>query len=894
MKKLISLFIATIMFAAFALPSFAGSGFSDVEDGRWSASSIEYAVKNGYMKGVGAGRFDPEGSLTRAMVATVLWRREGSPAPTAPSGFTDVPDGEWYTDAVAWAKETGVVKGLSETEFGPDELITREQLSTMLFRFSADAPVSVPERADLSPFADDEKVSDWASEPLEWAVEAGLIKGTDGNRLSPDGSATREQFAAILERYDGSFKLVYNRPVVVSHHTEKEYPLVTDADFYVSTDGDDTSDGSLEHPFASFGRAVAAVRELKQTKTSGDFKVAFKAGLYESPEVNMTEEDSGSEDQRIVYCKYGDGEVVFSSGDIYDSADFEPVPAEVSGWFSSRAVDNIGRIDISGSLPAEREGLGFRFTLFSDTEIMCTARYPSKYADGDTQFLVDAVSYAAPRTFSVKNPVLQNRISKYHTMDNTQIYGYMIHGYQRDTLTIESYDAETHELVLVDPNSELITGSFGPYVLDTETCITNVSEELDADGEYWLDRDSGYLYVYNPKGAYYVPGEGTMITMDKTDNVTFLGLSFKNCKDRFISGRLCHGITLDRCRFEVSGADNAVRFDDSEAGRDLDLVAVENEFRILNGGALHIGGDYSAEGRFVKNVNVLFDNNYVELSNINVDFNGAVSAVGCSNSTFSHNYFYMCHRAGIYFEGAYDSLVEYNVFDHNMYASGDGGAIYSGGGTGYWGKVIRYNIFYEQPLGTMGSYGTYMDGHSGDEIYGNIFFNTGDWSMVNTVSRDEYYHDNVTITHRSGGDARVWITTEGLGDMDSAGAYTSEEARRASFSVRVICEAWEYTFENCKTNPLFYDYYMKKGPWIFDYHFDFDNRDDPNFILNPVSRVTGNVGIWWELTEDTSCFATDDYVKRFCTYEDNKVYSMEENPMFVNPTVGDYRIRDGA
>ena len=104
MKKIISIFIAAIMFAAAlaaALPSFAASGFSDVENGRWSASSIEYAVKEGYMNGVGGGLFDPEGSLTRAMVATVLWRREGSPAPSAPSGFTDVPAGEWYTDAVA-------------------------------------------------------------------------------------------------------------------------------------------------------------------------------------------------------------------------------------------------------------------------------------------------------------------------------------------------------------------------------------------------------------------------------------------------------------------------------------------------------------------------------------------------------------------------------------------------------------------------------------------------------------------------------------------------------------------------------------------------------------------------------------------------------------------------
>ncbi|MBQ6678292.1 MAG: S-layer homology domain-containing protein, partial [Clostridia bacterium] len=226
MKKLLSFILATVMLAGalgIAIPAGAAkSGFSDVEDGRWSASSIEYAVEKEYMKGVGGGLFDPEGPLTRAMVATVLWRREGEPKPTAPSGFSDVPSGEWYTDAVAWTKETGVVKGLTMTTFGPDEFITREQLATMLFRFSTNAPVSVPERADLTPFADDETVSDWASEPLGWAVEAGIINGTDGNRLAPDGFATREQFAAIVERYDGSFKLAYTVPVTRSHYTERE------------------------------------------------------------------------------------------------------------------------------------------------------------------------------------------------------------------------------------------------------------------------------------------------------------------------------------------------------------------------------------------------------------------------------------------------------------------------------------------------------------------------------------------------------------------------------------------------------------------------------------------------------------------------------------------------
>ena len=154
MKKLLSAILATIMLAgaiAAAIPAGAAKiVFSDVGADRWSAASIGYAVENGYMNGVGGGLFDPEGPLTRAMVATVLWRREGSPAPSAPSGFDDVLTGEWYTDAVAWAKETGVVKGITETTFCPDEYITREQLVTMLFRFSSNAPVSVPERADLT------------------------------------------------------------------------------------------------------------------------------------------------------------------------------------------------------------------------------------------------------------------------------------------------------------------------------------------------------------------------------------------------------------------------------------------------------------------------------------------------------------------------------------------------------------------------------------------------------------------------------------------------------------------------------------------------------------------------------------------------------------------------
>ena len=103
MKKLLSVIIALIMTVSSVVTamhvSAASGDFSDVAENRWSYGSVTYAVKMGYMNGVGGGKFDPEGSLTRAMVATVLWRREGSPAPSAPSGFADVPANEWYADA---------------------------------------------------------------------------------------------------------------------------------------------------------------------------------------------------------------------------------------------------------------------------------------------------------------------------------------------------------------------------------------------------------------------------------------------------------------------------------------------------------------------------------------------------------------------------------------------------------------------------------------------------------------------------------------------------------------------------------------------------------------------------------------------------------------------------
>ena len=141
--------------------------------------------------------------MTRAMLVTVLWRLDGSRAPAGRNTFTDVPGGQWFTDAVTWAAENGVVNGVGSGKFEPDGRVTREQIATILFRYAAKR-YDTSARADLSVFPDAGRVSAYAREALAWANAAGLVNGTDNGHgliLDPQGDATRAQVAVILMRY---------------------------------------------------------------------------------------------------------------------------------------------------------------------------------------------------------------------------------------------------------------------------------------------------------------------------------------------------------------------------------------------------------------------------------------------------------------------------------------------------------------------------------------------------------------------------------------------------------------------------------------------------------------------------------------------------------------------
>ena len=177
------------------------NGFTDLDPNAWYHDGVHFCLENGFMIGMGDGRFDPDGATTRAMIVTVLYRVEGKPAVTGGSPFGDVATGAWYTDAVIWAAANGIVNGYEDGTFHPDDAITREQLAAILYRYAQSKGQGFQGLWSFPlDFPDAGEVSEWADEAMHWMVMNGVVGGKDG-RLLPGGNASRAETATMLQRF---------------------------------------------------------------------------------------------------------------------------------------------------------------------------------------------------------------------------------------------------------------------------------------------------------------------------------------------------------------------------------------------------------------------------------------------------------------------------------------------------------------------------------------------------------------------------------------------------------------------------------------------------------------------------------------------------------------------
>ena len=178
------------------------AAMNDVPVNAWFHAPVDNVLSKGIMAGTSATTFEPQTTVTRAMLAQILYAEAGKPSGAPDAGFSDVEAGQWYTDAVNWAKAKGVVGGYPDNTFRPNDKITREQLAVML---KAYAGTTMVKPADLGSFADAGEVSDYAKDAVAWAVGAGLIAGRDNNKIAPQAGATRAEVAQIMTNYLAKF-----------------------------------------------------------------------------------------------------------------------------------------------------------------------------------------------------------------------------------------------------------------------------------------------------------------------------------------------------------------------------------------------------------------------------------------------------------------------------------------------------------------------------------------------------------------------------------------------------------------------------------------------------------------------------------------------------------------
>ena len=325
-KLLAFLLAAAVLISSFAALAAADTAFTDIED-HWAKDSINWAANEGLVNGVGGGRYDPNTPISRAMMAVVLWRLEGSPSSSVSTPFTDL-SADWYKTAVVWAFEKGIVNGNSPTTFAPDLFLTREQAATFFFRYASYKNFTVYRRADLSAFPDSSSVSSWAADALSWANAEGLVNGTNkgnGVTLSPQDVSDRAQLAVLLQRFSSFIDRQPVRHAAISAANRYYYQTLT---------------RTQQKAYLAIDQAVKNldyIVSFDQTLTPDDVNEIFAAYFADQPEKWYLGNIYGYElyvGHATLYLTYGDGVT-----DTYDEVNGDVLAPDTALIQSIRAKD---------------------------------------------------------------------------------------------------------------------------------------------------------------------------------------------------------------------------------------------------------------------------------------------------------------------------------------------------------------------------------------------------------------------------------------------------------------------------------------------------------------------------------------------------------------------------
>ena len=682
-------------------------------------------------------------------------------------------------------------------------------------------------------------------------------------------------------------------PVGFSSFTEKEYGLVENADFYVAVDGSDDNDGSFEHPFATIEKARDAVRAMDKSGKTG-ITVAIKAGEYRISSLVFTEEDSGTETCPITYCAYGDGEVILNAGVTLNPADFEAVTGEQAQRLSNSARKNVVCIDLSkygitaddyGTLHAigkystaekyDGDYIGdANCDLFIDNIRQTIARYPNEgwlktgdvlehgqpYESNDNPHVKvegwEELRNPRGETYSVDKK-LAEQINGWEDLDTVWMFGYFTADWAPASSPIGNFDYENRTL------QNKFVARYDTSDMPANYYFYNVYEELDAEGEWYLDRENGILYLYKAEDfdtARITLSLSTevMIQVENADWLTFRGFSLEGTRSDAIQ-ITGNSNTVESCLIH-NVAGNGIVVDGYN-----NLIA-SNEITQVEGSPVKLyGGDVET----LTPANNRVYNNYIH------DWTGGNGISGIRvygvGQHVSHNELHNTVDSVIEYDGN-DHIVEYNLIYDVCLESSDGGAIYSGRSWNDYGCIVRYNaIFNVGKPGFSTPNAIYLDdGLSGQQIYCNLIVNAPQNGVKLGGGRDNAIWGNVIVN-----------TAEN-------GIYGLEAVYYGSMSSNIrndLLPGWE---NSPKDTPIWQEAY----PELAKTFWDESKLDDPYFVANAANnKVNGNILV--NLAGDLG--KIEPSMAKFSDFSGNAVYTLDMlESIFVDPDKGDYRLREDS
>ena len=683
-------------------------------------------------------------------------------------------------------------------------------------------------------------------------------------------------------------------PTGFSTHTAEQVSKVEDADYYVAIDGDDANDGSIDAPFASIEKARDVIRALDKTGRDG-ITVAIKAGDYSVAGLTFTAEDSGTKECPIVYTAYGDGEVIFNAGVTLQSGDFAKVSDEATlERLQDSVEDKIYYIDL-GKLGITAEDYGKLYAigaynyasqydgdyvgpqyaeLFINDSRQTIARYPNEgwlgtgaivdlgqprsFEGEDIEYEVDWYDLRNPQpTTYAMDKELAERLKGWQLDESIWMFGYWYYDWADGATPFGEADFDA---MTITP--KFVCG-YGAKE-GANYYFYNVLEELDAEGEWYLDRENAILYIYEPENMEEADIKlslslDNIIKGEDVDYLTFSRITFQGTRSDAVA-MTGDNNTVEYCIVKNVGG-NAIVMDGYN-----NLVANNDISHTGKGGIVLKGG---VQETLTAGNNRAYNNLIHDYSEIYATYQPAVYLQGVGN-TCDHNEIYNAPHEAIQFAGN-NHMMEYNIIHDVCKLTDDGGAIYAGRRWDWYGNTIRYNAIYD--LGTPGHYmptGIYYDdGLAGQNVYGNLLVNVPDIGIKLGGGRDYICKNNIIIN-------TVRSSIRYMDSLYVSGSDNIDDTILPNLAlVPWESELWQNAF-----------------PALKGLFWDTEKADDPLFWGNCAgSEVNGNIVV--SQTGELGEIASNP--SQYSDISGNAVYGMDMlEQIFTDPDNGDYSIKEGS